>query len=104
MPPNEGLEPRLPFAARALVEERKIVEYLLNREHPVGASKTKFFLSCGFSLAEWVTLRQSLVTRSDECANEADRDPVWHALHGRMPLPDTERKKFVHPNSVGNRR
>ena len=64
MSPSEGLDTQLPFAARALVEERKIVEYLLNLDHPVGASKAKFFLACGFSLAEWVTLRRSLITHA----------------------------------------
>jgi len=34
---------RLPNADRARVEQSKIVEYLLNREHPDGGSKARFF-------------------------------------------------------------
>jgi hypothetical protein len=35
----------LPFAHQALVEERKLTEYLLNPTHPKGHSKAEFFFS-----------------------------------------------------------
>jgi hypothetical protein len=48
---------RLPNADRAVVDEAKVVEYLLSRSHPVGRFKSTFFLALGFSIDHWQTLR-----------------------------------------------
>ena len=64
MRPNDGLEAWLPFADRALVEEKKILEYLLNPDHPVGGSKAKFFVARGFTSAEWAEFRSSLISHA----------------------------------------
>ncbi|MGH7100330.1 MAG: DUF6883 domain-containing protein [Stellaceae bacterium] len=45
MQPDDGPGAQLPFSDRAFVEEKKIQEYLLNPDHPVGGSKAKFFIA-----------------------------------------------------------
>lgn len=42
------------------VDKRKIVEYLLNLDHPVGFGKAQFFIDLGFSLGDWKQLAHSL--------------------------------------------
>ena len=42
---------QLPRVANAILENRKITQYLLSTVHPTGASKAKFFMSFGFSQA-----------------------------------------------------
>jgi hypothetical protein len=39
----------MPEAAQAIVEEKKLIDYLLNNEHPIGKGKAKFFGQHGFS-------------------------------------------------------
>jgi len=39
---------KLPNAQNAIVDERKVREYLLSPSHPVGRFKAKFFESIGF--------------------------------------------------------
>lgn len=47
---------RLPNANLALVERQKIVEYLLNREHPDNGGKADFFIALGFGTNDWETM------------------------------------------------
>ena len=42
---------KLPYADQAVVEQAKICEYLLNPAHRFGASKARFFVEFGFTLA-----------------------------------------------------
>lgn len=44
---------QLPEAASARVERRKIEDYLLARDHPVGGAKAGFFLGRGFTREDW---------------------------------------------------
>ena len=50
---------RLPNGGCALVEEKKVVEYLLNLAHPDGTSKAKFFLARGFDFRRWGEMRDA---------------------------------------------
>ena len=54
---------QLPNSACAQVEEKKIVDYLLNPAHPDGGSKAKFFLARGFDAADWKAMRTALITQ-----------------------------------------
>jgi hypothetical protein len=51
---------KLPNAHLAVVEERKVSEYLLNESHRFGASKARFFAAFGFSVASWRVLADAL--------------------------------------------
>jgi hypothetical protein len=50
----------LPNAEIAVVAREKIVNYLLNPEHPDGWSKARFFSSLGFTIVEWHTFATAL--------------------------------------------
>lgn len=52
---------RLPEAHRAVVDERKVREYLVSFEHPVGRFKAAVFHSAGYTPAEWRTLQRDLI-------------------------------------------
>lgn len=58
---------QLPNCECAVVEQKKIVEYLLNLSHIQGASKAKFFLARGFALAQWQSMRDALIVQG--CRN-----------------------------------
>ena len=48
---------KLPFAARARVDRRKVVDYLLSSFHPDGRSKARFFSGVRFSSEQMGDLR-----------------------------------------------
>lgn len=51
---------KLPGGAQALVEERKVREYLMNRTHPDGISKARFFARRGYRDEDWRRLADDL--------------------------------------------
>ena len=51
---------RLPNADQAIVDESKVVEYLLSTSHPEGQSKAAFFSTFGFRADRWKTLARAL--------------------------------------------
>ena len=50
----------LPHPDRLVVEREKIADYLLNPEHPYGASKARFFMAFGFRHEHWERLAAAL--------------------------------------------
>ena len=52
---------QLPRVANAILDDRKINQYLLSTVHPTGATKAKFFMSFGFSLGNWAELKSALL-------------------------------------------
>ncbi len=51
---------RLPNAAGAQVDSTKITQYLLSADNPEGRPKAEFFTRFGFSLENWLVLRDGL--------------------------------------------
>lgn len=51
---------QLPNVSRARVERSKIVEYLLNENHPDGRSKAHFFQKFGFEARQWSVFADAL--------------------------------------------
>ena len=49
-----------PNAKLAEVSREKVVEYLLNSQHPDGAGKAAFFLGAGFVVERWEELANAL--------------------------------------------
>ena len=60
---------RLPNAARAVVETRRLREDLLNLQHASGGPKARCFIGHGFASDAWVLLQTSL--RAQGCARPA---------------------------------
>jgi hypothetical protein len=51
----------VPDADQAIVEDRKITNYLLSSDHPAGRPKSIFFRSTGFERSNWRSLRAALL-------------------------------------------
>ena len=51
---------KLPNAQVAIVEQEKVVSYLLDPTHRYGASKARFFAGFGFRLDAWEVLARAL--------------------------------------------
>jgi Domain of unknown function (DUF6883) len=62
---------RLPNAHQAIMDPRKIRDYLLLPEHPVGRFKAKFFRQLGFARDEWRDLRDHLHSLALQAEAEA---------------------------------
>lgn len=51
---------KLPFADRVVIDPRKLRDYALSPEHPVGRFKASFFSKFGFTVDTWLNLDQEL--------------------------------------------
>lgn len=81
---------KLPNAQLATVPEQKVTHYLLNPAHPVGGSKAAFFLRHGFTVLEWVLLKEALLRHAS--ANEVvdmEQTPygVRYVVDGPLTAP-----------------
>lgn len=67
---------KLPNADRAVAEARKVREYLLAFDHPIGRAKARFFRALGFDQRAWVRLQEALQRHAVEGeAEEQSRSP-----------------------------
>lgn len=55
---------QLPNVNAATIDESKITKYLFDLNHSIGVGKAKFFFPFGFSLANWIDLRSSLLSHT----------------------------------------
>jgi hypothetical protein len=51
---------KVPNADRAIIDTRKLRDYLLSPEHPVGSAKARWFSRWGFSQIRWQELETAL--------------------------------------------
>lgn len=51
---------KLPDAERAMVDGRKVRDYLLSQSHPIGRFKATFFMGLGYSRGSWQDLADDL--------------------------------------------
>jgi hypothetical protein len=87
----------LPQAHLAVVEERKITEYLLAPGHPAGRAKAAFFLRCGFRHADWTNLRDALRShaRSARVRSVIETEfGVKYILEGSLVAPNGRRPRI----------
>ena len=82
---------KLPHTAKAIVERDKILVYLLNPEHRIGASKAHFFSRFGFSAEKWEQLAKALLvhgqTHEVKRVRETDFGPRYE-IEGALKTPD----------------
>jgi hypothetical protein len=65
--------PGIPNAERAVIDRRKVTDYLLARSHPVGRGKARFFEGLGFSADDpdaLETALRSLVVDPEQVVQE----------------------------------
>jgi hypothetical protein len=70
---------KLPNGDHALVDERKLREYLLSPDHPIGRSKAAFFPGLGFDPQEWRALESALL----QLAGTASSEPAGGSAFGQ---------------------
>jgi len=84
-------EMKLPNADKAVVEQGKIVDYLLNADHRYGASKAKFFARFGFHAEKWEHLAQALRRHGQSHEVKRARETGFgprYEVEGELNTPD----------------
>jgi len=87
-----------PDWSKAIVDERKIVEYLLSEENSDG--KYAFFVAFGFSVQEWQKLRNALLKHARENIAKQILETVHgtkYIIEGKLESPDG---RFPYARSV----
>ena len=85
---------RLPKAELAVVDERKIAEYVLSTGHPFGRAKAAFFRSFGFRLTAWEGLKAALLRHAQEnevTGSEETPFGTKYVIDGPLHAPDGRR-------------
>ena len=70
---------RLPRARGAIIEQRKILDYLLSPDHPVGAAKCRLLGEIGFRRQAWHLLAAALRLHALENPCESPSITPWGA-------------------------
>lgn len=68
---------KLPNAEQVIIEEVKLVEYLLNLSHRRGASKAKLLASIGYVASEWRRLADDLCQQHLTAEVIEQRETAW---------------------------
>lgn len=67
---------RLPRAEHAVIDSRKVREYILSRTHPIGRFKAAYFASLGYTSENWreveAALRQAAVEGQAEAQEQTE--------------------------------
>lgn len=82
---------RLPNAHLAVIDERKVTDYLLSDAHPAGRAKAVFFRRYGFSAASWRVLRDALLDhgRTAGIVSTIETDyGIKYTVEGPLTAPD----------------
>lgn len=88
----------LPGAAEAIVDDAKVRDYLLSREHPVGRFKAKFFSGLGYTRDQWQKLQQDLVALGRSGVAERGQRSVFgqkYEVRGSLKGPSGGRAAVV---------
>ncbi len=80
---------KLPNASKALVERRKLTDYLLDFDHPEGAGKAEFFSRFGLTAPKWQVLAKALRThaRSHDVSSTSTTEEPQRCIFRRAPDP-----------------
>jgi hypothetical protein len=81
---------KLPGAESAIIPRRKLEDYLLNLEHPIGGGKAKFFIHFDFHRDRWEELAGALREHAHEnpvTDTIHDADGITYVVEGRMKTP-----------------
>jgi len=68
---------KLPNAVNAIIEDHKLIEYLLNPNHRRGGSKAKLLSSLGYSEQAWQRLDNDLRQQHLTADVVEARDTIW---------------------------
>ena len=68
---------KLPEAQRAVIAPTKIRDYLLSTSHPIGRFKEPFFVSLGYTVADWQRLERDLLALAAVSEAEPGRESPY---------------------------
>ena len=68
---------KLPNAVNAIIEEAKLVDYLLNSNHRRGGSKARLLISLGYSAQDWKRLDDDVRQQHLAADIVEQRDTAW---------------------------
>lgn len=88
---------RVPYLENAVIDEAKIVDYLLSDTHERGRGKAGFFKRFGFSVAQWDVLKDAFLRHllENEVADKVfTEEAAKYVVEGPFPTPD-ERTPLV---------
>ncbi len=89
--PDTHYPVNLPQAAHAVVERRKVTEYLLGFDHPEGSGKAEFFSHFGFAPDAWESLAEALIAHANmhPVSSVAEsKFGVKYRIDGELRCPD----------------
>ncbi len=81
---------KLPNAGHAIVEERKVRDYLLSKSHPIGRFKAALFARVGFEAEDWAELAsqlRALAAHGDALRGEASKYGERYLISGILKGP-----------------
>ncbi|MGH2609635.1 MAG: DUF6883 domain-containing protein [Tepidiformaceae bacterium] len=81
---------KLPHADRAVVDERKVRDYLLSRTHPIGRFKAAFFARAGLEAENWPELAlqlRELAVQGDAVPGESTQYGAKYMISGTLKGP-----------------
>jgi hypothetical protein len=87
----------LPNAHLAIVEQAKVSDYLLNPDHPLGASKARFFAEFGFTLDASEELSVALKKHGAENEVSKTKETGFgprYEVEGELSTPDGRRPRL----------
>ncbi|MFQ6033384.1 MAG: DUF6883 domain-containing protein [Candidatus Bipolaricaulia bacterium] len=89
---------RLSRAERAIIEERKVRDYLLSPTHSVGRFKAAFFVQMGYAQERWEELERDL--REQHLTQEAEeigetRYGRKYRIRGPLTVPNGRKVELV---------
>lgn len=82
---------KLPNADKAIIEAKKVQDYLLSPTHPKGRYKANFFRELGYSAGSWGVLEQDLrdlILCNDVTASRKSRYGQKFSVEGRLTGPN----------------
>jgi hypothetical protein len=90
---------KLPNSPKAIVDERKVREYLLSPSHPVGRFNARFFESIGIPPEAW----SGFVKALQRLAEEGEAQVLEDSDMGRSTLSAVKSRVRVHDRRTSNR-
>ena len=87
----------LPYAQLAVIDQRKITDYLLASGHPAGRAKAAFFQRFGFAATAWQILRDALLEHSRSAAVISTANTPFgrkYVLEGPLDAPDGRKPRL----------
>lgn len=89
---------KLPRAEEAVIDPRKLKDYVLSAEHPVGRYKAAFFIALGSSADEWERLEvelRELALHAAAALGERTSFGQKYRVRGRIEGPGGEQADVI---------